>query len=92
MSDLIRRSDVLCGKFVSTDSIYERGWNDALDAVAENAPAMDAVEVVRCRECAYYNTSGCSYGFGWCESPIVNKGTTDDFYCAAGQRREDGDA
>ena len=54
-------------------------------------PAVDAVEVVRCRECRYYNTTGCSDGFGWCEDAVVSTGVSDDWYCANGQRREDGD-
>lgn len=29
---------------------YKRGWNDAIDAVAECAPA---VEVVRCKDCKH---------------------------------------
>ena len=54
-------------------------------------PPVDAVEVVRCRDCVYYNTAGCADGFGWCEDSVVNTGTTDDFYCARGKRKEDGD-
>lgn len=57
-------------------------WDDI-----EAAPTVDAVEVVRCRECKqgeiddpdfpdeYYCHAGC----GW------NKG---DFYCAYGERKE----
>ena len=57
-------------------------WHDI-----EAAPTVDAVEVVRCRECnqgevddpdfpdEYYCHAGC----GW------NKG---DFYCAYGERKE----
>ena len=56
----------------------------------EDAPTVDAVEVVRCRECKkgevddpdfpdqYYCHAGC----GW------NKG---DFYCAYGERKEGAD-
>ena len=32
---------------------YERGWNDAIDAIVENADTADVVEVVRCKDCAY---------------------------------------
>lgn len=44
--------------------------------------------VVRCRDCKYYNTTGCGVGFGWCEDSVVNNGTCDDFYCARGERGE----
>ena len=60
-------------------------WHDI-----EAAPTVDAVEVIRCRECKqgeiddpdfpdeYYCHAGC----GW------NKG---DFYCAYGERKEGAD-
>ena len=41
-------------------------------------------KVVRCKECEYYNTTGCSKGFGWCES--MDRGVSDDFYCANGAK------
>lgn len=33
---------------------YERGWNDAIDAIIENEPSADVVEVVRCKDCLHY--------------------------------------
>ena len=45
--------------------------------------------LVRCRDCMYYNTTGCGAGFGWCEDAVVNTGVWDDFYCADGERRDD---
>lgn len=41
---------------------------------------IDAVPVVRCKNCKHYNTIGCSKGFGWCEK--IDRGTSDNFYCA----------
>ena len=41
---------------------------------------IDAVPVVRCKDCKHYNTIGCSKGFGWCEN--MDRGTSDNFYCA----------
>lgn len=51
-----------------------------------DAPTIDAVWVVRCRECGHYNKTGCSTGFGWCEN--MDRGTWDEFYCASGKRLE----
>ena len=44
-------------------SFYAKGWNDAIDAVRENAPTVDAVEVVRCEACEFcsYNSSNDTY-------------------------------
>ncbi len=45
-------------KFVAIykDSDYARGWNDAIDAIMENAPTVDAVPVIRCEQCKHYTT------------------------------------
>lgn len=32
---------------------YERGWNDAIDAIVDCAPTIDAVPVVRCKDCRH---------------------------------------
>jgi hypothetical protein len=48
-----------------------------------DAPTIDAVPVVRCKDCKHYNTIGCSKGFGWCEN--IDRGTSDNFYCANGK-------
>lgn len=52
-----------------------------------NVAINNAVPVVRCGECKHYNTTGCSKGFGWCES--MDRGVSDDFYCANGAKMED---
>ena len=50
----------------------------------ENCPTIDAVLVVRCKDCKHYDTTDCSKGFGWCES--MHRGVSDDFYCANGKQ------
>lgn len=61
---------------------YERGWNDALDVVADSAPTVDAVPVVRCKDCEFYNGDQCH-----CANDIFAEA---DGYCSYGVRREDG--
>ena len=51
-------------------------------------PTIDAVPVVRCKDCKQYNTTGCSKGFGWCER--MDRGTNDDFYCSLADRVKHG--
>lgn len=41
-----------------------------------NAPTIDAVEVVRCKDCQYHE---------WC---IPKQGRTENDYCSRGKRRE----
>lgn len=55
----------------------------------DDEPAADVVEVVRCKDCVYYNDTGCANGYGWCEDPLVSKGVWDYWYCANGKRRAD---
>lgn len=57
-----------------TDFANKDVWHEL-----ENAPAIDAVQVVRCKDCKYYkeNTLVCS-----------RYGLEDDDYCSWAERRE----
>lgn len=66
---------------------YCAGWNGLLGLI-EKAPTVDAVPVVRCKDCEYsYDEISylcCSHGVCFdCEVP-------PNFYCAEGKRK-DGD-
>lgn len=58
-------------------------------AVLEDMPTMDAVEVVRCKDCLYsrerYGHIECIHGVSY-----RNTWNKPDFYCAYGERK-DGD-
>jgi hypothetical protein len=74
------------------------GWNSLLDIV-NSAPTIDAVPVVRCRECKHYHSDT-----GWCDqlsyfqtsdgepcSPAESmdwKMFQENDYCSMGQRKE----
>lgn len=51
----------------------------------DEAPTVDAVPVVRCRECRYYAASGATTSF--CIHPGGMKFTSDSDYCSRGKRR-----
>lgn len=83
-------ADALWRKFES-EPWYDNADRDEIALpLVDEAPTVDSVEVVRCRECKqgeiddpdfpdeYYCHEGC----GW------NKG---DFYCAYGERKEGAD-
>lgn len=74
------RYEDLAGFFGEGDP-YTRIYGSAL-CVVENAPIIDAVVVVRCKNCEYYNTDGCTDGLGWCEKH--NNGHMDEDYCNYG--------
>ena len=80
----------LCGGFVGDP--YCDGYMEALDkveTVIREFPSVDAVEVVRCKDCKYYGDS--PYGNGdmmcdrWGEWIFPN----DDDFCSYGERREE---
>ena len=48
------------------------------EEIIKNAPTVDAVEVVRCRDCKHRHSDS------WCEYVDDD----DNFYCARGERKE----
>ena len=64
---------------------YCAGWN-GLIRLLEKAPTVDAVPVVRCKDCIYtrklYGRLVCKYGT--CSGCIIR----EDFFCANGERKE----
>lgn len=50
--------------------------------VVKYAPTIDAVEVVRCRDCKHYDPSD-----GYCEF-IGNYDFDENFYCGNGKRKD----
>ena len=71
------------------DSLAE-GFTEAYHIIKYVLPTIDAVPVVRCRDCkhSYEDLGGlhCSYG------PCVDCPVSPDFWCANGRRREDSHA
>ena len=53
----------------------------------QDAPAVDAVEVVRCKDCTNYNNHYCKKGFGWCDEAGMERMVNDNFYCGNAKRR-----
>ena len=61
---------------------YTRGFEEAVDKVG-NAPAVDAVEVVRCKDCKYHN---------YCEAEdlLVKFDCNENAFCSSGERKDNG--
>ena len=64
---------------------FKCGWNDALASVMDYAPTVDAVEVVRCKDCRWYENDGYHTN---CQ--IMRFCVEAEDYCSRGERREDG--
>lgn len=81
-------------------ALKNQRWNGRLDEYVVfvrdivSIPVADVVEVVRCRECKWYDrkTSECHnprYGNGWANYPPPS--VNDDYYCADGERKDGAD-
>ena len=58
---------------------------DVLKMVAgwlNEAPTVDAVEVVRCKDCKNWDQKQCADGYGWCDKVSAFK--LGEWYCADG--------
>ncbi len=65
------------------------GAFDAFYDALQDTPTVDAVEVVRCKECkySYADLDGLCCTYGVC----VDSTVPEDFYCANGVRRGGGE-
>ena len=71
-----------CSKDVLPEA-YCAGWNGLIDLI-EKAPTIDAVPVVRCRECKWWQEDD---DVGHCDNPdgLDNYAKPDDF-CSYGEK------
>ena len=68
MSEFIKRGTIYekldaIGGCHATDA-WSQGWDKAIDeaiSIVENAPAADAVDVVRCKDCKYFHNEKILY-------------------------------
>ena len=77
--------------FSEGDEQYARGVDDAV-GVVNKAPTIDAVPVVRCRECENYDENGYCISLDLLigiHSDTINYDffPDPDFYCAYGRRK-----
>ena len=64
-------------------SFYSMGWNSAIDAIMENEPTVDAVEVVRCKDCRHYYPDTLS-----CRNLICCANWYPEDFCSYGERKD----
>ena len=82
-------ADALRDKLYEADAVTMRGV-----AMINNEPTVDAVQVVRCRECKWAEVDAwwtyCKLGHKEDTTNSIIYTCTHDFYCADGERRSDG--
>jgi hypothetical protein len=75
---------VLIDREIQTGAIIAKEFLDHV----RKAPAVDAVPVVRCKDCNHWEE--IKHGYGWCCASTPNHALTkDDDYCSYGERRTD---
>ena len=93
MARLIDADALTNHKFPEANDVFMFGWNEGIRAVIENAPTVDAVEVVRCEECVHYKPQKQSFKWAgtvkYCVRSAAVKMPPDGF-CSCGQRKGDG--
>lgn len=98
----------LTARLIDADALlYEycqaNGCNEVIDEVCSNcfmasliadAPTVDAVEVVRCRDCRHWNpeTGFCNLNSHFSMDGLDWDMFNDDDFCSQGERRTDGQA
>ena len=76
-----------------------KGVGLILAETVDKAPTIDAVEVVRCRDCKHRYTENCPmyfHDFYWLEGygeyiDDYTDHTEDDYFCPKGERKEGAD-
>lgn len=71
--------------FPGGSKLYAEGWNLAIK-ILQNAPTIDAVEVVRCKDCRHMTLE---IGIRWCNVWDRPNGDGDDGFCNYGERKEE---
>lgn len=88
MSDLIRRQDAIDavrGRFsMPVDNLIV----EVIGNLPSAQPTVDAVAVVRCKECKHRFVDGENVRFNCCELNH-NKVQADDWFCADGKRKDE---
>ena len=70
-------------------SSWQRGWNDAIDAIISNVSTVDAPEVVRCKDCKWCEERQGRTGNVYNLCVYLNTWVDEDHFCSCGERRED---
>jgi len=84
MSDLISRTAAI-GAFTGKPPEYYH--TSYIVSELNSVPAVDAVPVIRCKDCEFWNYADCVVE-GNCYCDMLERYTLENFYCAAGIRRD----
>ena len=80
---LLAELDKFVNPMPDTNGLHFLGGLSTAITEIENAPTVDAVEVVRCKDC-FYNANGCCTH----SEPYDDTRYRPDYFCADGYRKE----
>ena len=90
--ELLKNYQTICSCIRCEDCQFNGEWGGKgcqLEAMINNAPTVDAVEVVRCKDCKYAHMTvkgECKYCDFWdTEDKLYLDG---DFFCGGAEKRE----
>lgn len=83
MSDLISKGE-LFNKLAPVQTLGEAY------GIIHEMPTVDAVEVVRCRDCRHRHRDGFGSGYV-CTYHVCSFGVKDNDFCSRGERKDGGD-
>lgn len=81
-------ADALCRKFEGEPWYDNADLDEIALPLVDDAPTIDAVEVVRCRECKKHCEAN---GKHYCKFWRMYCPDDSDFFCKAGERKEGAD-
>lgn len=79
-------ASVYRGKDNEGKDVYRRTFV-AIKSVVDEIPTADVVEVVRCRDCAYYREENGYCMNPHCSSSFYGHRVREEHYCSFGERR-----
>ncbi len=85
MADLIDRQAAIDDAYavIVDDAVYDVVQVETLEAL----PSVDAVEIIRCKDCKHYEEINQPYPQLFCRKHSID--TLDDDYCSYGERKDD---
>ena len=74
-------------RLIDADEIQRQRIKDVIDAIVDSTPTVDAVEVVRCKDCKHWKET--VNGVPTCQGHGIAFITQAEDYCSYGERKED---
>ena len=81
-------ANVIIRDLTAMKSMYDAIELNGMIKALKEAPTVDAVEVVRCKDCKHWSMGYCNNFAYYSYEPMTNE---DDF-CSYGERKGDGNA